>query len=262
CERLHGERPPTGPSPLGWLACRHQIASHRAGTQDSHPDGPAACKVEDRISSRRLPALIEDIAESMRCMRIATVVLVLSLSTVSVFAQNRGAAPSDAQPSKISADCTEDAARLPKGYSRVFIAQRNGKDGSGRSLNDARDGSTAANFDAVLRCLSEGCPAGQGEKPVAKTEKLIVCIGPGVFQSKGQYESFLGLPHPSQQGFTIGKGWKVHGSGVAKTTVQLVDYRRSVEPKDPEIFPPNTAHGVVFSTNSDEASGIEISDLT
>ncbi len=195
-------------------------------------------------------------------MRIATVVLVASLSTVSVFAQNRGAASSDAQPSKISADCTEDAARLPKGYSRVFIAQRNGKDGSGRSLNDARDGSTAANFDAVLRCLSEGCPAGQGEKPVAKTEKLMVCIGPGVFQSKGQYESFLGLPHPSRQGFTIGKGWKIHGSGVDKTTVQLVDYRRSVEPKDPEIFPPDTAHGVVFSTNSDEASGIEISDLT
>jgi hypothetical protein len=113
-----------------------------------------------------------------------------------------------------------------------------------------------------LRCLSEGCGASQAEKTVAKTEKLIVCVGPGVFQSKGSYDFLIAVPRTSQEGFTIGKGWKIHGAGAAKTTIQLVDYRRSVEPKDPEAFPPATAHAVVFSTNSDDASGIEISDLT
>ena len=197
-------------------------------------------------------------------MRKVTLMFVIfSASILSLHGQARPAEASPAaQPSKPSADCTEDASRVPKGYSRVYIAQRNGKDGSGRSLSDARDGSTAANFDTVLRCLSEGCPAGQSEKAVPKTENLIVCIGPGVFQTKGTYDFLIGVPRTSQQGFTIGKGWKIHGSGVAKTTLQLIDYRRSVEPKDPETFPAATAHGVVLSTNSDDASGIEISDLT
>jgi hypothetical protein len=196
-------------------------------------------------------------------MRIATLFSAIFLVSGFVHGQPQGAvAGSSAPSSRVSTDCTEDAAKLPKGYSRVYIAQRIGKDGSGRSLSDARDGSTAASFDTILRCLSEGCPASHGEKAVPKTEKLIVCIEPGVFQTKGRYDFLIGVPRTSQQGFTIGKGWKIHGAGAAKTTIQLIDYRRSLEPKDPETFPAATAHGVVFSTNSDDASGIEISDLT
>jgi len=196
-------------------------------------------------------------------MRFAILFSAICFGSVSVCGQSEPASAGAGTPSsKVAADCAADAAKLPKGYSRVFIAQRNGKNGSGSTWNDARDGSTAAGFDAILRCLSEGCPANQGEKAVAKTEKLIVCIGPGVFQSKGSYDFLIAVPRTSQQGFTIGKGWKIHGSGVAKTTVQLIDYRRSVEPKDPETFPAATAHGVVFTTNSDDAAGIEISDLT
>jgi hypothetical protein len=196
-------------------------------------------------------------------MRFAILFSAVCFASLSLHGQSKTAPPGNKTPSsQVAAECGGDAARLPKGYSRVYIAQRNGKDGSGTTWNDARDGSTAASFDTVLRCLSEGCPASQGEKAVPRTEKLIVCIGPGVFQSKGQYDFLIATPRTSQQGFTIGKGWKIHGSGVAKTTVQLIDYRRSVEPKDPETFPASTAHGVVFSTNSDDASGIEISDLS
>src|SRR5262249_2481129 len=196
-------------------------------------------------------------------MRIATLAFAILLASVFLHGQPQGAAAGSSAPSaKGTADCTEDATHLPKGYSRVYMGQRDGKDGTGHSWSDASDGSTAASFDTVLRCLSEGCQASHGEKAVPKTEKLIVCIGPGIFQTKGQYDFLIGVPHTSQEGFTIGKGWKIHGSGVTKTTLQLSDYRRSVEPKDPETLPAATAHGVVFSTNSDDASGIEISDLT
>src|SRR5262249_52810492 len=196
-------------------------------------------------------------------MRIATLTSALLLTPLFVHGQSQEAgAGSGTLSAKGSADCAEGAAHTPKGYTRVYIAQRNGKDGIGHSWSDARDGSTAESFDTVLRCLSEGCPATHGDKAVPKTENLIVCIGPGVFRTKGQYDFLIAVPRASQQGFTIGKGWKIHGSGVAKTTLQLSDYRRSVEPKDPEIFPAATAHGVVISTNSDDASGIEISDLT
>lgn|SRR5215471_9013741 len=208
-----------------------------------------------------LPAILPVDMFLMR--RVTLVFAILFASILSLHGQARqGEASPVAQPSKASADCTEDAARVPKGYSRVYIAQRNGKDGSGRSSSDARDASTAASFDTILRCLSEGCPAGPSEKAVPKTENLIVCIGPGIFQTKGTYDFLIAVPRTSQQGFTIGKGWKIHGSGVSKTTLQLIDYRRSVEPKDPETLPAATAHGVVLSTNSDDASGIEISDLT
>jgi hypothetical protein len=72
----------------------------------------------------------------------------------------------------------------------------------------------------------------------------------------------MNTPHPSQQGFSVGKGWKIHGSGVAQTTIQLSVYRTASATKDPELLPAGTGTGVVFSTNSDAASGIEISDLT
>ncbi len=49
-------------------------------------------------------------------------------------------------------------------------------------MADARDGSTVTRFDTILRCYSEGCTEQQNSgAAVAKTENLIVCLGPGTF---------------------------------------------------------------------------------
>ena len=162
----------------------------------------------------------------------------------------------------LSADCT--AATIPAGASRVYIALRDGKDGSGTTPADARDGSTPAAFDTILRCYSEGCTDSKspGGKPVAKTENLIVCLGPGTFSTLGNYEYVINIPRGSTQGFTIGKGWKIHGAGKDKTTVKLSAYLRITNPKNPQNAPVDTGINLAFGTNSDDASGVEISDLT
>ncbi len=162
-----------------------------------------------------------------------------------------------------SADCSAEEAALPKGASRVYIALRSGNDGSGRSANDARDGSTAAAFDSILRCYSEGCTdPGNPRQPVARTENLIVCLGPGTFSTLGNYDYIVGVPHTNAAGFTVGKGWKIHGAGQDKTTVKLSAYLPNTEARNPLQFPVDTGTGLVFSTNTDGASGVEISDLT
>jgi hypothetical protein len=162
-----------------------------------------------------------------------------------------------------SADCSVEAAALPKNASRVYIALRNGKDGSGLSMDDARDGSTAAAFDTILRCYSEGCPNAQNpSRSVARTENLIVCLARGTFLTLGTYDYIVAVPHTSQAGFTVGKGWKVHGAGQDKTTVKLSAYVPNTELRNPLKFPVDTGTGLVFSTNADGASGVEISDLT
>jgi hypothetical protein len=164
---------------------------------------------------------------------------------------------------QVSSDCTAAAATLPAGASRVYIALRNGQDGSGAALADARDGSTPAAFDTILRCYSEGCTdKGPGGKPVAKTENLIVCLGPGTFSTLGSYDFVINLPHGSAQGFTIGKGWKIHGSGKDRTTVKLSAYLAITDAKNPMNMLVGTGINLAFGTNSDDASGVEISDLT
>ena len=100
------------------------------------------------------------------------------------------------------------------------------------------------------------------EKSVAKTENLIVCIGPGTFSTFGSYDFIVNVPHTTPTGFTIGKGWKIHGAGKDKTTVKLSAYLPITDPKDPRVPPVDTGINLVFGTNSDGASGIEISDLT
>jgi len=173
------------------------------------------------------------------------------------------AAANAAQTSAPAADCSAEARALPRGASRVYIALRNGKDGSGTSMADARDGSTVTAFDTILRCYSEGCAdPGNPRKSVARTENLIVCLGPGTFSTLGTYDVVVNVPHANPAGFTLGKGWKVHGAGKDKTTVKLSDYLPINDPKNPQVLPVNSGAGVVFSTNSDNASGIEISDLT
>jgi hypothetical protein len=160
-------------------------------------------------------------------------------------------------------DCSAETKSLPEGSSRVYIALRDGKDGSGSSMADARDGSTVSAFDTILRCYSEGCADPQNsQRSVAKTENLIVCLGPGTFSTLGTYDLIVSVPHTNPAGFTLGKGWKIHGSGKDTTVVKLSDYLPITDPKNQQVLPVNTGAGVVFSTNSDNASGIEISDLT
>jgi len=167
------------------------------------------------------------------------------------------------QTGSSASDCSAPAKSLPPGTTRVYIALRNGKDGSGTSMADARDGSTVAAFDTILRCYSEGCadPKNPG-KSVAKTENLTVCLGPGTFSTLGTYDYLINIPHPNPAGFTIGKGWKIHGAGKDKTVVKLSDYLPITDPKNLQHMPVNSGIGLVFGTNSDSASGIEISALT
>ena len=162
-----------------------------------------------------------------------------------------------------SSDCVSDGKSLRAGVSRVFIAIRNGKDGSGTSPADARDGSTVSAFDTILRCYSEGCADSHSpQRSVSKTENLIVCLGPGTFSTLGSYDYIVRVPHTTATGFTVGKGWKIHGAGRDKTTVKLSDYLPNTAARNPLNFPVNTGTGLVFGTNGDDASGVEISDLT
>ncbi|HEX3156271.1 MAG TPA: hypothetical protein VHV32_16710 [Candidatus Angelobacter sp.] len=162
-----------------------------------------------------------------------------------------------------SPDCSADAKSLPQGTTRIYIALTNGKDGPGTSMAEARDGSTVTRFDTILRCFSEGCTEQQNSGvAVPRTENLIVCLGPGTFWTLGNYDYLIAVPHPNPAGFTIGKGWKIHGSGKDMTVVKLSDYFPITDPKDQRVLPVNTGVGLVFGTNSDTAPGIEISDLT
>lgn len=181
---------------------------------------------------------------------------VFTVIFIAILAQGVGNAQSN--------DCTSppNPLLLP-GTSRVYIALHNGHDDSGKSMADARDGSTAAAFDTILRCYSEGCEDPKNpEKRVPKTENLIVCLGPGTFSTLGNYDFLINVPHTSAAGFTIGKGWQIHGEGKDKTTIKLSAYLPITQAKNPQGMPENTGVNLVFGTNSDGASGIEISDLT
>jgi hypothetical protein len=176
--------------------------------------------------------------------------------------------PPPAEPAKqpgsfASSDCAKGTP-IPKGATRVYIAFRNGVDGTGASLADARDGSTATAFDSILRCYSEGgcTDPGHPAKSVAKTENLIVCLGPGTFFTLGSYDFLINVPHTNHAGFTIGKGWKIHGAGKDKTVIKLSAYLTITDPKNLQGLPVDTGVNLVFGTNSDRVSGIEISDLT
>lgn len=147
---------------------------------------------------------------------------------------------------QLTSDCARDSPNT------IFIALRaDGIAGSGTKANPF-DGSTAQKFDKLLRQRAE---AGQRD--------LIVCIGPGRFDTLGRYDYIMNVGHQEvldygypPAGFTIGKNWKIHGAGSSgenRTTLRLMDiYRR---PRS------GVLSGVVFATISDDASGVEISDL-
>jgi hypothetical protein len=191
---------------------------------------------------------------------------ILILATITLACGENGSypviqsAPGQARPlaAKVSADCTLPVARLPAGATRVYIALRNGTDGSGKSAKNARDGSTTDAFDSILRCYAEGCRS----PAIAKTENLIVCLGSGTFSTRGTYDALHDSPHPTQNGFTVGKGWKIHGRGPAQTTLQLAAFLPVTSATNPRSLPVGTGANVVISTTNHDASGVEVSDLT
>src|ERR1700757_3197417 len=130
--------------------------------------------------------------------------LLLILIGVAAMAQAQHSQAVDMQfPSQ---DCALPDKAPQSGATRIFIALHNGQDGSGKSMAGARDGSTAAAFDKILRCYSEGCSdPNNPQASVAKVENLVVCIGPGTFSTMGTYDYVINVPHTNPVGFTIGK---------------------------------------------------------
>jgi hypothetical protein len=142
-----------------------------------------------------------------------------------------------------SPDCSGPS---PTGFTRIFIAYRSdGSAGTG-ILSDAFDGSSPEKFDTLLRSRSE-----------SGVTHLIVCIGPGVYQTDGVRDFLLGEGHLDRlhpAGFTVNQGWRIHGSGGDKTTLRLADL----------FMDPSTGQylkGVIIGTYNLESSGLEISDL-
>jgi len=137
----------------------------------------------------------------------------------------------------VSSDCSGP---VPRGYKRIFIANRqDGIHGFGLAGNPY-DGSTPQKFDTILRNYSE-----------SKFANLVVCIGPGTFQTYGTYDWVIDVGHVGgiPLGFTVNKGWKIHGMAMSQTTLQVA-----------AIYSSNVNSAI--STYDDFSSGIEVSDLT
>jgi hypothetical protein len=142
---------------------------------------------------------------------------------------------------------TEDCsgASLPAGYTRIFIAERtDGKVGTG-SVSDPYDGSSAEKLDTLLR--------GRSESGVAN---LIICIGPGTFQTEGTGDYVIGLGHVNKDhaGFTVNRGWKIHGAGEDRTTLRLADLFKYPNGK--------LLEGIIIGTYNFDSSGVEVSHMT
>jgi len=151
-------------------------------------------------------------------------------------------------------------------YARLYIGAGGGpRFGSGEAASHPLDGSTAEKFDAILRRYS-GNPVGDPATsppvaPVPPASHLIVCLGPGAFQTEGAYDFVINLHHASARGFALGPYWHIHGAGVDKTTVQLISFYLPVAGSPVNQWV-HAGEGVVFQTVTDSSPGIEISDLT
>src|SRR5258708_30239364 len=102
-----------------------------------------------------------------------------------------------------STDCVVPDSSLPQNATRIYIALRNGTDGSGRSADDARDGSIPAAFDTILRCYEEGCSGGAH---LPKNGKPNVRPGGGTFQTHGTSGAARDHAHPNTLPSTPGEG--------------------------------------------------------
>ena len=164
-------------------------------------------------------------------------------------------------PKVSSQDCV---AATPANFTRIYIGTpEHGGQQSGTSFDDPLDGTTAAKFDTILRSIVEGQNPSWGAQRNIASENLIVCLASGTFQTEGQYDWTIGVSHAqdSVRGFTVGKNWKIHGSGTGRTTLRLASFV-------PDNFldsmgvPFTGGRNVAIGTHSEESSGVEVSDLT
>jgi hypothetical protein len=143
-----------------------------------------------------------------------------------------------------SSDCS---GRALIGYTRIFIAHRtDAKSGTG-TASDPFDGSTEDKLDTLLRTRSENGLA-----------NLVVCIGPGTFQTEGVHDYLMGVGHINRtqaSGFTVNRGWRVHGARMDRTILRLADL----------YLDPSTGGylvGRIINTHDLDSYGVEVSDLT
>lgn len=143
-----------------------------------------------------------------------------------------------------SSDCS---GRAPIGYSRIYIAYRaDARSGTG-TASDPFDGSTAQKFDTLLRTRSEN-----------GVTNLVVCIDSGTFQTEGVHDYLMGVGHLNKTqagGFTVNRGWRVHGAGMDRTILKLADL----------YLDPSTGRylvGRIINTYDLDSHGVEVSDLT
>jgi len=165
-------------------------------------------------------------------------------------------------PEVISQDCVVPV--VPANFTRIFIGSpATGGQQSGATADDPLDGSSTDKFDTILRTIAEGQRPTWGTQKDIAPENLIVCLASGTFHTNGQYDWLIGAGHTagSLLGFTVEKNWKIHGRGVSHTKLQLANYVPA-QYVDNNGSPFNSGGNVVIGTHSDEASGVEISDLT
>jgi hypothetical protein len=164
---------------------------------------------------------------------------------------------------------TECQGPRPAGFARVYIGFPASGPGTGTAANPF-DGSTQMAFDGLLRNISEQTapiPIDPETGNAYSATNLIVCLAPGTFQTVGNWDWVIAVGHTlgtpgtasNPGGFTLNRNWHFHGAGADKTVMRLA----KVLPNPPLLhYPPNTGFGEVFGTHDDNASGIEISDLT
>lgn len=161
-----------------------------------------------------------------------------------------------------SRDCT---GAVPAQFTRIFIgAPAPHGQQSGTSALDPLDGATADKFDTILRTIADGQRPTWGTQSQIAPENLVVCIGPGTFQTNGQYDWSIPEGHKAganHVGFTVERNWKIHGHGAGRTRLVLAGYVRD-RFTDMAGNPFAGGINVAIGTHSSDASGVEVSDLT
>jgi hypothetical protein len=194
------------------------------------------------------------------CMKFSP--FILASATVLALALAMASCKPLSSPEVISQDCTVAAA--PANFTRIFIGTpAHGGSQSGTSAKDPLDGTTAQKFDTILRSIAEGERPTWGTQKNIAPENLIVCLASGTFQTEGQYDTVFqfGYPTAVRRGFTVEKNWKIHGSGMSHTTLQLASFVPD-NFVDSKGVPFIGGRNVVLETRSESASGVEVSDLT
>jgi copper-binding protein NosD len=154
---------------------------------------------------------------------------------------------------------------VPAQFTRIYIgAPAPHGQQTGTSAEDPIDATTADKFDTILRTIADGERPTWGGQSQIGPENLVVCIGPGNFQTHGQYDpqTYDGPASGIRNvGFSVGKNWKIHGHGPKRTKLVLVGYMRG-QFTDPSGNAFAGGINTAIGTHSPEASGVEVSDLT